>query len=135
MRLFRLVDLKHDPIVPGQHLTRPSDHSNQKLGEGMYFALSFEDAKGFLHARHKHPYTHVLEVEIPFEIKDFADLRASPNLITGPGTFKNLVFQYCQAHGKRGVIWTQRQNEWTELMLLSEYISHGVQIIAATPIS
>lgn len=57
MQAFRLVNEEHDPIEAGSLLTRTSDSSNQKIAEGMYFAIPREDAPEFATKDHGHIYT------------------------------------------------------------------------------
>lgn len=116
MRVYRLVNFLHDKVEIGRPLARTSSNSNQKLGQGTYFALSKDDALTFASSSHGHVYTHLLECEIDGAVdEDFVDLRVNRNAISGHGSIKMKYPQYCQENNKAGVIWTS--GDWNELVL------------------
>lgn len=139
MIVYRLVDQKHDCITPGQVLTRTSNYSNQKFGDGMYFALDRTSALAF-NAIRKYTYTHLLECDINYQPTDFVDLVQSPNLIVAwanqnslPNSRK-ITETYCMANKKVGVIWgAMGVNPWVELVLLKQFVTN-VKIINASPL-
>lgn len=82
LKLYRVVNREFDPIVAGVQLTRCSDNSNQKHGDGIYFVISRADALAFARSDHKHTYTHVLTCRLKdISMEDFVDLRIDPNCI------------------------------------------------------
>jgi hypothetical protein len=138
MKVYRLVNCDYDPVVVGARLRRSSDRSHQKLGEGIYFSSSRDDALQFAGTNHKHKYTHLLTCRLRNITKDdFVDLVSDPNCIVKakaePGSKlkgfsgKKLYVAYCKEHGQKGVIWSA-QGGWTEVCLLSEYIDDAVDI-------
>jgi hypothetical protein len=138
MKVYRLVNCDYDPIVVGARLSRSSDHSHQKLGEGIYFSVSRNDALQFARTNHKHVYTHLLTCRLRNITKDdFVDLVNDPNRIVKAKaergsnlktlSGRKLNVAYCKRQGKKGVIWAA-QNGWTEGFLLSEYINDAVSI-------
>jgi hypothetical protein len=151
MQLYRLVNSKYDPVVPGQYLTRTSDQSNQKLGGGMYFALSQADATAFAATR-TYDYDHLLTVDIAFSVADFFDLRADSNAVqkwlqeevkakTRPMTdlFQLKVHDrheaFCRAKGVKGLIWSPTGKlKWDELVILESFVGQGALISAAAAI-
>jgi len=62
MKVFRLVHSAHDPVEKGAFLTRTSSHSHQKIADGIYFALSRDEALIFAKKSHGHTYSHLLDV-------------------------------------------------------------------------
>jgi hypothetical protein len=141
MKAFRLVDQRYDPVEVGRYLTRISDFSNKKLGRGMYFALTREDALQFAKKDHGHEYTHLLTCKLVNVTEDdFADLIANPNLLATlkvrPNsplfglTGTDLKVKYCEVHGKKGIIW-QATNGWSELCLLPTFVNDAVVIEAS----
>lgn len=125
MEVFRLVNDQHDPTRVGEILVRTSDHSHQKLGNGMYFAASREDALQFARTQREHEYTHLLGCRLKGVTRnDFVDLVEDPNCIIRsefaslPGTQRGLA--YCKRHGKKGLIWRATKG-WTEICLFSEF--------------
>jgi hypothetical protein len=140
MRVYRLVNEEHDSVTAGMRLTRISDYSHQKLGEGMYFALSREDALAFAATQHGHKYTHLLGCVLENMTHDnFVDLRSSPNLLVR-SKFNHLPKRqqgpaYCNTHGKNGVIWNGAPGKrWVELCLYPEHIGNGVLIESVEPL-
>jgi hypothetical protein len=151
MRLYRLVNSKFDPVVPGQYLTRASDKSNQKLGRGMYFALSEADAIAFAKTR-TYEYDQLLTVDITLGDADFFDLRADCNAVSTwlQGEVKDGkrpmtdLFQlkvhdrheaFCRAKGVQGLIWSPTGKlHWDELVVLEPFIGQGALIIAAAAV-
>jgi hypothetical protein len=140
MRVYRLVNSAHDPITPGQKLVRASDHSHQKLGEGIYFAASADDARQFAKTEAGHTYTHLLTCRLENMTEgNFVNLVNEPNLIVR-SEFKDLPvaerrLAYCKKHNKVGVIWKAQKFGWIEVCLFSEYIRDAVIIESAEPLS
>jgi hypothetical protein len=141
MQVFRLVNDKYDPIEISNVLSRTSDHSNQKIAEGMYFALTREDALEFSRKNHGHAYTHLLTCRIEGVSKDdLVDLIADPNLFVRLNVTTNsplnglkgreLHTKYCEIHRKKGILW-KAANGWTELCLLKAHATNSVIIEAA----
>ena len=138
MRVYRLVNCEYDPITVGTQLTRSSDHSHQKLAEGIYFSVSRDDALQFAGANHGHVYTHLLTCQLKnITIDDFIDLVSDPNCILKAKaksksnlkmlSGKKLNVAYCREKGKKGLIW-RAQNRWIEICLLADYIGDSVEI-------
>lgn len=139
MIAWRLVNSQHDPIEPGQFLTRPSDHSNQKLGVGMYFSPTVEALQTFLDTHHGHTYTHILECDIiETSLTDFLDLRPGWQPLREPPyraiRFPLSAHRYCQDYSLKGVIWTATAG-WVEVVLFSEHINGRVRIVSAKALS
>ena len=140
MKVYRLVNSKYDPITIGENLTRTSDHSYQKYGEGMYFAASRADALNFAKAQHGHAYTHLLTCRIEEASQDdFVDLRREQNCLA-TSEFRTLPMkkrapEYCRQQQKKGLIWSSIAGKdtlaWTEVCLYPEHILDGVVIEAA----
>lgn len=135
MVVFRLVNAEHDPIATGASLTRPSDHSNQKLGSGMYFALDRDSAMQFAGTRHTYDYTHLLRCElVGLEEADFVDLALTPHIVNksehGQLPYRERHLAYCLEHDLKGIIWPSRSG-WKELCLFDEFIPDTVRIIEA----
>jgi len=133
MKVYRLVNCKTDSIEVGTTLSRASDHSNQKLGKGMYFAATYDDACLFAKIRHKYSYTHLLTCRLKgMTLADFVDLRKNPNLIIqsdfGKLPREERVPAYCKKYDKKGVIWMPQRGGWTEVLLLTEHIQDAVVI-------
>lgn len=139
MIVYRLINEKYDTTSPGEFLCRTSDHSNQKLGDGIYFALDHNSAIQFA-GTHNHKYTHLLKCEIEgCSPADFADLVSEPSLITRwkVGKFSGLreaVPAYCNENGLRGLVWEARAG-WTELLLLKQFAVGTVRVIEAEKLS
>jgi hypothetical protein len=129
MNVYRLVNCDHDPITVGATLIRGSDHSRQKLGPGMYFAISREAALEFAKTRHGHTYTHLLTCRLKgITEKDFVDLVKEPFVISR-SEFKALPYDqrgsaYCAKHGKKGIIW--KAIDWVEVCLFAQHIGDSV---------
>lgn len=141
MQVFRLVNHKYDSIEISRALSRTSDHSNQKIAEGIYFALTREDALDFSKKNHGHVYTHLLTCRIEGVSKDdLVDLITDPNLfaqlsVTANSPLKGLKgrelrTKYCEIHRKKGILW-KAANGWAELCLLRAYALNSVIIEAA----
>jgi hypothetical protein len=139
MKVYRLVNSKYDPIEIGANLTRTSDHSHQKYGEGMYFALSREDALHFAKSQHGHAYTHLLTCLIEnANENDFVDLRKKPNSMA-TSKFRTLPMKaraprYCKQQKKKGLIWSStpgKQAARAEVCLYPEHIQNAVIIESA----
>lgn len=144
MRVFRLVNSEYDPTKIGEPLSRESDHSNQKLGQGMYFALTEKDACKFAKSPSGYKYTHLLECELPYEKCNFCDLTEDSNAIErwwliqfhndfsklNSTLFREKIKLYCEHHDQVGVIWASSQlaGGWTELVVLKSHIK-GIEII------
>lgn len=133
MIVYRLVDKAHDNIAPGETLSRTSDKSKQKLGDGVYFALDRGSALDFAHKDHGYTYTHLLKCEVPGRsVSDFADLISDPSLITcwasGRWGLREAVPLYCKANKLFGAIW-QATDGWKELVLLKEFAVGTVRIV------
>ena len=67
MQAFRLVNINkaEDPIEVGAYLTRISDKkSHNKLADGMYFALTKDDAMSFARINTEYKYSHLLKCEL-----------------------------------------------------------------------
>ena len=64
MKVFRLVHSAHDPVEKGAFLTRASNHSHQKIADGIYFALSRDEALVFAKKPHGHTYSHLLTCDL-----------------------------------------------------------------------
>jgi hypothetical protein len=132
MRLFRLVNHQHDPIEVGTILTRTSNHSNQKMGKGMYFATTRDDALRFAKTQHRHVYTHLLGCQLEGTTEnDFIDLVEDPNLIV-KSEFRELRsaergLAYAKKYGRKGLIW-RATNGWTEVCLFADYVQNVVII-------
>ena len=140
MQVFRLVHENHDSIEVGSVLTRTSDHSNQKIAKGIYFAVSYEDALAFSKTNHGHTYTHLLTCRLQgIEASDVVDLAAEPNLIlrfkssskppTSNMTGRVLNETYCQIHNKKAILWSARG--WVELCVLEAFAKDVALIEAA----
>jgi hypothetical protein len=134
MQVYRLVDKKHDPIEVGKTLERCSDHSNQKLGEGIYFAPSRESALEFAKTKHHHTYAHLLTCRLEgITEMDFVDLSKDPHVIDnsefGSLTHKMRNQKYCEKYSKKGIIW-KAVSGWVEVCLFAEHVSHRVIIEA-----
>lgn len=135
MKAFRLVDETHDPIKEGELLTRTSDHSHQKLADGMYFALSREAALSFATKPHGHRYTHLLYCDLDdIEMDDLWDEIVDPNRIarfkSQDESPRQARARYGKENNKKGFIWQARGVEsWTELCLLSEHVCKVVRIV------
>lgn len=141
MQLFRLVNKEHDPIEAGSLLTRTSDCSNQKIADGMYFALTREDALKFSTKDHGHTYTHLLTCQLEEISKnDLVDLVKNENQIARFKTSakpplsiltgRELNTRYCDIHGKKGILWRARKG-WTEVCILKQFVANSVIIEAA----
>ena len=141
MLVHRLVNQEYDPIEIGSILTRTSDHSKQKIGEGMYFALTREDALEFSKKNHGHKYTHVLTCRLKGISKDdLVDLIGNPNffrLLKPPSGSplsglrgRALHSRYCEIEGKKGILW-RAENGWAELCLMRAYVEDNVVIEGA----
>lgn len=134
MTLFRLVNSIHDPIEIGSALIRCSDHSNQKLGCGMYFAETRKGAMQFGATKHGHNYTHLLTCSLKdLSRDDFVDLIADPRQIDR-SEFKSLLYAergpaFAKKHGKKGLIW-KGASGWIEVCLFAEHIEGSVIIEA-----
>ncbi len=134
MVVYRLVNSGHDPIGAGQPLTRPSDHSNQKLGPGMYFAMDEAAALQFSKTRHGHTYTHLLSCDlVGLTSNDFVDIeipenaraiRESPH---GKKSHSERYYNYCLSNGFKGIIWHARAG-WVELVLFEPFVAGKVII-------
>jgi hypothetical protein len=142
LRLYRLVNKDHDDVDRGGRLRRPSNKSEQKLGHGMYFALTREDAEKFIAAEHGHSYTHLVEVEVPYRLEEFGDLRkieVASALAHPPFSdiqrINDRYVEFCAARGEVGVIWESRRRGWTELVILVDHIRDGFVITRSSPLS
>jgi len=129
LKLYRLVDRAHDPFAVGQFLLRPSNHSRQKNGDGMYFGLDVFEALRF-RATRNHGYTDLLEVEVPNPLGDFFDLRTDQNAVVNSQFAGQLVAQrylnFCNHHQKVGLIWSSMgANAWTEIVVLTPHVPNG----------
>jgi hypothetical protein len=138
MKAFRLVHSTHDPVAKEAFLTRASNRSHQKIAEGMYFALSREDALVFAKKPHGHIYSHLLTCElIGLGQEDIVNLVEDENLIAkwNRGRFKSrdAAVEYCRENKKKAILWasksSQKSQTWTELCLLAEHIPNTVRII------
>lgn len=139
MILYRLVNSENDPIIPGEYLIRISDKN--KLGRGIYFAVSEIDAKNFNKSKHGYNYTHLLKCQIPYQQNEFLDLIKNPNYIAVWATadIKNRKtntyekFRNCKEHCFRGLIWSSisshEEDNWTEVVLYEQYVNQNVLII------
>jgi len=147
LTLFRLVHVDHDPVQVGQKLSRSSDKSNQKLGKGMYFALSRQDALGFAGTRN-YAYTHLVEVTVPYAVSDFFDQRKDENAVAKwvsthpnpdiPPNFEKVhgrSTRFCEAHNCVGFIWEPKGSKrWVEVMILEQCIGAGFEIMGVEPL-
>jgi hypothetical protein len=142
LTVYRLVNHAHDPIEVGTPLVRSSNHSNQKLAEGIYFCMTREDALNFAKVDHGHTYTHVVTCQLEKITKDdFVDLVSNPNAITKVKSThpfeglhgRRLNHAYCEVEGKLGLIWKSIQG-WTEVCLLTEHIGGAVLIVDSEPL-
>lgn len=138
MKIYRLIHSSHDPnVIIGTFLTRPSIHSKQKLGEGMYFALSFSDAESFAKKTNDYDYDRILECKITYDLSNFFDLRVTKNPSKmetwlrskfKAGSIQKMLFNdkivnYCNAHGHVGLIWESRLG-WNELVIFSAHLKN-----------
>ena len=129
MKLYRLVNVAYDPVTVGQYLTRPSNHSNQKNGEGMYFAVDRQSAISF-NKNVIHTYTHLVECDLPdFYEENFADT----NIIKRKWeeTIIQSIVRFCADNKLKGVKWQASNNKWIEYVVLSEHIGIGFLITAS----
>ncbi len=132
MKLYRLVHETNDPVTPDKILTRSSDHSNQKFGPGMYFAISRESAMQFAQTR-KYKYTHLLECKVS-NVKDcdIVDLVNNPLLITKwKQTGKPIpeeYLRYCTKHELKGIKWEARAG-WIEVVIHHPHYLNNVKIV------
>ena len=132
--LYRLVDSEHDTIKVGDLLNRCSDYSNQKLGDGIYFADSEDSALKFA-KKGNHKYTHLLKCEITNTSEnDFFDLINTPNAYAN---WKKLIKDkkvntsltaFCAANGKKGLKWISRKG-WVEYVLHKQHVNNNIEII------
>ena len=82
MKVFRLVHSAHDPVEKGAFLTRASNHSHQKIADGIYFALSRDEALVFAKKPHGHTYSHLLTCDLlGVSEQDVVNLVENCNLI------------------------------------------------------
>ncbi len=142
MIVYRLVDRSHDPIEIGSLLLRTSGHSREKFGRGMYFCATRNDARIFLDAHHGYRYTDLLECRLDgITRNDFVDLVNHPNeIVLAKRDFSyegfaggSLREEYCRRKGKKGLIWRANRG-WTELVLHSPHVDHGVIVIGSEPL-
>jgi hypothetical protein len=139
MKLYRLVNQAHDPTAVGQFLVRTSTHSNQKMGDGMYFGLDVFEALRF-NATRNHTYTHLLEVDVTHAVADFFDLRANENaVVKSPFASEKVAerfLSFCNHHGKKGLIWSSKgTGAWTEVLVLAPYVpAAGFAITDRAPV-
>lgn len=136
LRVFRLVHEDHDPVTVGSQLFRISDHSNQKIAKGMYFALTREDALEYARNVRKHEYSHLLTCRVNGVTRDdLIDLISDPNQIeklkfTAPYnglTLRQRNAKYCEDHGKKGLLWKSSEG-WREFCLLPAFVGDAVVI-------
>ncbi|WP_437286298.1 hypothetical protein [Sorangium sp. So ce406] len=120
----------------------------QKLGRGMYFALSAADALAFAQNR-IYEYDYILTCELPFAERDFYDLRDDANAVnkwttaelqagrlTQDALNKMRVHDrhiaFCTAHSTKGLIWQATgQYKWAELVVLEPFVGDGALILSA----
>jgi hypothetical protein len=141
MLVYRCVNQEHDPVEVGSHLTRTSNYSKQKLAEGMYFAVTREDALTFSRKDHGHTYTHLLTCRLKDVSKsDLVDLIVDAQLIShfkrseevsrAGLSGRELNRKYCEIHSKKGLLWTASANSWAEVCLFPEFVNSAVVIEA-----
>ena len=135
---YRLVNEAHDPVRVGENLTRASDHSHQKLGAGMYFAVDEQAAIQFSLTRHGHTYTHLLECELlGLSASDFLDIdimenaRAVRRSTHGGKPYDQRHYDYCIENNLKGVLWRARAG-WVELVVFAPFVSNNIVIKKTT---
>jgi hypothetical protein len=138
MKVFRLVHSAHNPVEKGAFLTRASTNGHQKIADGIYFALSREEALIFAKKPHGHTYSHLLTCDlIGVSEQDVVNLVENENLIVkwNRGRYpkmKDAAAAFCQQNKKKAILWRSQSSQecerWTELCLLTEHIPNTVLI-------
>ena len=132
MQLYRLVNEKFDPVQVGSRLERSSSNSNQKLGDGMYFAVNRQSALDFAATRN-HPYTHLLTCEVEgITEDDLADMVSDPACVTRWKGSRRIssreaYVQYCAEHGLRGI--RAGFANWEEIVIHDQHLTGNVRIV------
>lgn len=138
MKVLRLVHSAHDPVEKGAFLTRASNHSHQKIADGIYFALSRDEALVFAKKPHGHTYSHLLTCDL-FGVseQDVVNLVDNCNLIVkwNRGRYpkrRDAAAAFCRENKKKAILWraqsSQESESWTELCLLAAHIPNTVLI-------
>ena len=110
MKVFRLVHSAHDPVKKGAFLTRASTHSHQKIADGIYFALSKDEALIFAKKSHGHTYSHLLTCDlIGVSEQDVVNLVENENLLVkwNRGRYpkrRDAAAAFCQ-NKKKAILW------------------------------